>query len=85
MTHKEFYIWLDGFMTNRSWTTITQVDIEGIQNKMKEVKDELPSFGNNRPNPFVPIHVNPHTIIGDIPPPPWDITCKINEKLNDTK
>jgi hypothetical protein len=51
---------------------------------MKEVKDELPSLGNNRPNPFIPIPVNPLTKIGDIPPPPWDITCKINKKLNDT-
>ncbi len=84
MTHKEFYVWLDGFMTNRDWTTIKQVDIESIQNKMKEVKDELPSLGNNRPNPFIPIPVSPLTKIGDIPPPPWDITCKINKKLNDT-
>jgi hypothetical protein len=41
MTHKEFYIWLDGFMTNRDWTTIGQVDIEGIQEKMKKVKDDF--------------------------------------------
>jgi len=41
MTHKEFYIWLDGFMTNRSWTVIQQSDIEGIQEKMKEVKDDF--------------------------------------------
>jgi hypothetical protein len=41
MTHKEFFIWLDGFMTNRCWTVIQQSDIEGIQNKMKEVKDEF--------------------------------------------
>ena len=40
MTYKEFYVWLDGFMTNRSWTTIKQVDIESIQEKMKEVKDD---------------------------------------------
>ena len=41
MTHKEFYIWLDGFMTNRDWTTIKQIDIESVQNKIKEVKDDL--------------------------------------------
>ncbi len=44
MTYKEFYIWLDGFMTNRSWTVIQQSDIETIQNKMKEVKDDSPVF-----------------------------------------
>jgi hypothetical protein len=24
MTHKEFYIWLEGFMTNRSWVTFKE-------------------------------------------------------------
>ena len=43
MTHKEFYIWLDGFMTNRRWTVIQQIDIETIQEKMKQVKEE-PEF-----------------------------------------
>ena len=38
MTHKEFYIWLDGFMTNRDWTVIREIDIETIQEKLKEVK-----------------------------------------------
>jgi hypothetical protein len=41
MTHKEFFIWLNGFMTNRSWTVIQQKDIEIIQEKMKEVRDEF--------------------------------------------
>jgi len=36
MTHKEFFVWLEGFMTNRDWTTIKQVDIEVIQEKMKK-------------------------------------------------
>ncbi len=41
MTHKEFYIWLDGFLTNRSFTVIKESDIETIKTKMKEVKGEL--------------------------------------------
>jgi len=41
MTHKEFFIWLNGFMTNRSWTVVQQKDIEIIQEKMKEVRDEF--------------------------------------------
>ncbi len=41
MTHKEFYNWLDGFMTNRDWTTIRQIDIESITEKMKEVTDDF--------------------------------------------
>ena len=51
MTHKEFYIWLDGFMTNRRWTVIQQIDIETIQEKMQEVKEIDPFF----PNPITTI------------------------------
>ena len=83
MTHKEFYIWLEGFMTNRDWTTIKQVDIESIQNKMKEVKDELPSLGNNRPNPFIPIPVNPIPKNDDPYKPPYEVYCGTKEQLND--
>ena len=68
-------------MTNRDWTTIKQVDIETIQGKMKKVKEEN-KFGIAEPY-MVPIPVSPLTKIGDIPPPPWDITCKIKEQLND--
>ena len=64
MTYKEFYIWLDGFMTNRRWTVIQQIDIETIQEKMKEVKDVDPFFPEQRtivPPRFepAPIPVNP--------------------------
>ena len=41
INHKEFFIWLDGFLTNRSWTVIQQSDIEAIKEKMKEVKGEF--------------------------------------------
>ena len=40
MTHKEFYIWLDGFLTNRSWTVVQESDIDSIKEKMLQVKDE---------------------------------------------
>ena len=39
MTHKEFYVWLEGFMTNREWTEIREIDIESIKEKMKEVSE----------------------------------------------
>lgn len=69
MIYKEFYVWLDGFMTNRDWTTIKQVDIESIQEKMKEVTDDfdLEKFSNlskNRQQYFNPISV-PLTIKDD--------------------
>jgi len=41
ITHKEFYIWLDGFLTNRDWTVIQESDINVIKDKMKEVKEEF--------------------------------------------
>jgi hypothetical protein len=48
---------------------------------MKEVKEEN-KFGIAEPY-MVPIPVNPLIKIGDVPPPPWDITFKIKEQLND--
>ncbi len=39
ISYKEFYFWLEGFMTNREWTEIREIDIESIKEKMKEVSD----------------------------------------------
>jgi hypothetical protein len=87
MTHKEFYIWLDGFMTNRRWTDFTQKDIETIQEKMKEVKE-----GNNIgiDDPFrIPIPVNPFPVNPSFPVkddpyrPPYEVYCGTKEQLND--
>jgi hypothetical protein len=62
INYKEFYVWLDGFMTNRDWSTIKQVDIESIQEKMKEVKDNfnISDFSHLRQN-LPPITV-PYTL-----------------------
>jgi hypothetical protein len=51
ISYKEFYVWLEGFMTNREWTVIREIDIEAIKEKMKEVSD-IPNdnklyMGNN--------------------------------------
>jgi hypothetical protein len=85
MNYKEFYIWLDGFMTNRSWTVIQQADIEGIQEKMKEVK-EVNQPGMFDPN-RIPIPVNPfpNTANPTIDPykPPFEIYCGDKKQLND--
>jgi hypothetical protein len=60
MNYKEFYIWLDGFMTNRSWTVIQQTDIECIQNKMKDVNDgfDIEKFRSQRPKPLTIKNLN---------------------------
>jgi hypothetical protein len=81
MTHKEFYIWLDGFMTNRRWTDFTQKDIETIQEKMKEVKE-----GNNIgiAEPYrIPIPVNPFPVKDDPYGPPYEVYCGDKTQLND--
>jgi hypothetical protein len=82
MTHKEFFVWLEGFMTNRDWTTIKQVDIEVIQEKMKEVKDE-PKFGITEPYRTIPMPVNPFPKNDDPFKPPYEIYCNNKTQLND--
>jgi hypothetical protein len=59
ISYKEFYIWLDGFMTNRRWTVIQQIDIETIQEKMKQVKDADPFFPHPRTIVPIPVPSNP--------------------------
>ena len=83
MTHKEFYIWLEGFMTNRSWTSFEQTDIETIQNKMKEVKE------SNQPGIFdpnrIPIPINPIINPNGTDPyrPPYEVYCETKDLLKD--
>jgi hypothetical protein len=80
MTYKEFYFWLDGFMTNRSWTSITQADIESIQEKMKEVKEDG-RIGIAEPY-IVPMPINPSPNI-DPYRPPYEVYCGDKTQLND--
>ena len=81
MTHKEIYIWLDGFMTNRKWTSITQVDIETIQEKMKEVKEDN-RIGIAEPY-RVPMPINPFPNDSDPYRPPYEVYCGDKTQLND--
>lgn len=62
MNHKEFFIWLDGFLTNRSWTVVKESDIDAIKDKMKEVKgdneiDWNSLRSNKQKSPFNPITI----------------------------
>jgi hypothetical protein len=81
MTYKEFYFWLDGFMTNRKWTSITQVDIETIQEKLKEVKEDS-RIGIAEPY-RVPIPINPFPNDTDPYRPPYEVYCGDKTQLND--
>jgi hypothetical protein len=48
INYKEFYVWLEGFMTNREW--VVEKDLETIKEKMKEVS-ETPNINKvNRDN-----------------------------------
>ena len=87
MTHKEFYIWLEGFMTNRDWVVIKQIDIETIQEKMKEVKDEQSESVKITPFERIPVPINPlpNTANPTIEPyrPPFEVYCRDKTQLND--
>jgi len=81
MTHKEFYIWLDGFMTNRRWTDFKQGDIETIQEKMKEVKEDN-KIGIAEPY-RIPMPINPFPNDTDPYKPPYEVYCGDKTQLND--
>jgi hypothetical protein len=86
MTYKEFYIWLDGFVTNRHWTQYRQIEVDLILQKMKEVNEvEETDLGKMRNNPFqpIPVPVNPFPKTNDPLSPPWEITCETKQQLND--
>ena len=78
MTHKEFYIWLEGYLYGKLENK--NVEIAPIVEKMGQVKDE-PKIGIAEPY-RVPIPINPFPGTGD-PTPPWTITCETKTQLND--
>jgi hypothetical protein len=82
MTYKEFYIWLDGFMTNRRWTSFTQGDIESIQEKMKEVKENKNDILIT-PFETIPVPINPFPVKDDPYRPPYEVYCGDKTQLND--
>ena len=55
MTHKEFYIWLEGYLYGKLENK--NIDITPIIEKMGEVKEEV-KFNIERPS-NIPIPVNP--------------------------
>lgn len=78
MTHKEFFAWLEGYLTGKLENK--HIDITPIVEKMGQVKDE-PKIGIAEPY-RVPIPINPFPGTGD-PTPPWTITCETKTQLND--
>ena len=78
MTHKEFYIWLEGYLYGKHENK--HIEITPIVEKMGQVKDE-PKIGIAEPY-RVPMPINPFPGTGD-PTPPWTITCETKTQLND--
>ena len=71
MTYKEFYYWLDGYLTNKLENK--HIDIVPIVEKMGEVK-ESDNFGISKPY-TVPVPINPIIRTDDPSVPPWQVTC----------
>ena len=79
MTHKEFYIWMDGYLYGRLENE--KLEIAPIIEKMKEVKEDN-NIGID--NPFrIPIPVNPFPVKDDPYRPPYEVYCGTKEQLND--
>jgi hypothetical protein len=82
MTHKEYFIWLEGFLTNRDWTVIREIDIETIKEKMSEVREEKVEPSIKRYEQ-IPVPINPFPKTNDPYISPYEITCEIKTQLND--
>ena len=73
MTHKEFYIWLEGYLYGKLENK--HIDISVIVEKMSHVKEEKHESIKITPFERMPIPVNPIPKDDDpYSPPSWDIT-----------
>ena len=73
MTHKEFFVWLEGYLQGAG-NGNKFVDPRPIVEKMSNVKGVDPFFPEERKisqHPFKPINI-------PTPKNPFDITCKTN-------
>ena len=79
MTHKEFYIWLEGYLYGKLENK--NIDISPIVEKMSEVKEEKvePLIKRYEQIP-VPINPLPKT---DPYSPPFEVYCETKQQLND--
>ena len=79
MTYKEFYYWLDGYLTNKIESETLNID--PIIEKMGQVKDN-DKIGIAEPY-RIPIPVNPFPIKDDPYKPPYEVYCGDKTQLND--
>ena len=76
MTHKEFYIWLEGYLYGKLENK--HIDITPIVEKMNEVKDDT-RIGISEPY-TIPIPVNPFPRRDDPFKPPYEVYCGTNKQ-----
>jgi hypothetical protein len=82
MTHKEFYIWLEGYLYGKLENK--HIDISVIVEKMSHVKEEKHESIKITPFERMPIPINPIPKDDDpYSPPSWDITFENKQQLND--
>ena len=80
MTHKEFYIWLEGYLYGKLESK--HIDITPIVEKMGQVKEER-TKSNLLPFQHIPIPVNPFPVQDDPYKPPYEVYCGDKTQLND--
>jgi hypothetical protein len=80
MTHKEFYIWLEGYLYGKLENK--HIDIAPIVEKMGQVNDK-PKISIAEPYRSIPMPINPFPQTNDPLTPPWTITCETKQQLND--
>jgi hypothetical protein len=79
MTHKEFYIWLEGYLHGK--LEDKNIDIAPIVEKMNLVKED---YKIGIAEPFrIPIPVNPFPLKDDPYKPPFEVYCNDKQQLND--
>jgi hypothetical protein len=79
MTHKEFYIWLEGYLYGKLENK--HIDITPIVEKMDLVKEDN-KIGISEPF-RVPIPVNPFPVKDNPYKPPFEVYCNDKQQLND--
>ena len=80
MTHKEFYIWLEGYLHGKLENK--HIDIAPIVEKMGEVKEDIvkPLIKTYEQ---IPVPINPLPKTNDPYKSPYEITCETKTQLND--
>ena len=79
MTHKEFYIWLEGYLYGK--LDKKHIEVAPIVEKMGQVK-EVKIETNMLPFQQIPIPINPLPKI-DPYSPPYEVYCGDKTQLND--